>query len=574
MKRLTLLCINLVLLHVVGNAQVSSAVSAPIYINLKSAPKNEANNTPKTEAKQDQIKPAFLEIFDFNFVDSNGNNKIDPDDVSSLQFKLKNTGLGKGNNLVVKLKELNKINGLLFKEETSIGNLDTGKTITVNIPVQGNMDLKNATASFSLKVDEANGFGTDELPVEIMTQAFKSPQVKIVDFSVSSQNSTTIVKRKPFDLQALVQNIGQGMASNVAVELILPKNVFCLSTNEKEILGELKPGEERLITYNLVANNEYNSDKLPFEFKIEEKFGKFAEPGSYTLAMNQSVSSEKLKVMGIEDKNDVKISVASLTSDVDKNIPVIGKTYSNRIALIIGNEDYSQSVNAQINVPYALRDAQIFKEYAISTLGIAENNIFQFNNATAGVMKREIDRVSKLATKLGSSTEVVFYYAGHGFPDEKTKMPYLIPVDVSSSNLLDAVSLKSLYAALGSTGASKITVFLDACFSGGGRDQGMLAARGIRIVPDQQQCIGNMVVFSASKGDQVALPYHEQKHGLFTYFMLKKLQESKGALTYKDMYEYLKKSVGVESVRLSLEQDPVVNYNPSLISKWEKWTFQ
>jgi hypothetical protein len=56
--------------------------------------------------------------------------------------------------------------------------------------------------------------------------------------------------------------------------------------------------------------------------------------------------------------------------------------------------------------------------------------------------------------------------------------------------------------------------------------------------------------------------------------MLKKLQESKGALTYKDMYEYLKKSVGVESVRLSLEQDPVVNYNPSLISKWEKWTFQ
>jgi uncharacterized caspase-like protein len=568
MKRLipSLLCLALVnLVH----AQRSSAVSNAVFISI-----NPTQPAPKKEVKQEKIKPPFLEITDFNFVDSNGNMKIDAEEVSHIQFKLKNTGLGKGNNLVVKLNELNNISGLVFEKTTSIGNLDTGKIITVNIPIQGNMDIKNATANFSLKVDEANGFGTDELPVEVMTQAFKSPQVKIVDYSVSSQNSTTIVKRKPFDLQALVQNIGQGTASEVVVNLVLPKNVFCISTNEKEVLGELKPGEKKIITYNLVANNEYSADKLPFEFRIDERYGKFGEPGAYTLAMNQTVSGEKLRVQGIDDRNEVKINIASLGSDVDKNIPSIGKKYSNRIALIIGNEDYAQSVNAQINVPYAVRDAQVFKEYAINTLGIAENNIFHFTNATAGVMKREIDRISKLATKLGNSTEVVFYYAGHGFPDEKSKIPYLIPVDVSSSNLMDAVSLKSLYTTLGATGASKITVFLDACFSGGGRDQGMLAARGIRIVPDQQQCIGNMVVFSASKGDQVALPYHEQQHGLFTYFMLKKLQESKGALTYKEMYEYLKRSVGVESVRLSLEQDPVVNYNPSLISKWEKWTFQ
>ena len=30
-------------------------------------------------------------------------------------------------------------------------------------------------------------------------------------------------------------------------------------------------------------------------------------------------------------------------------------------------------------------------------------------------------------------------------PDEKTKIPYLIPVDVNSNNLSDAVSLKDLY---------------------------------------------------------------------------------------------------------------------------------
>lgn len=567
MKKGSILFLAFLLVNNFLLAQTSSAVSSPVYIKI-------SPETKKSESRQEQLKPAFLEISEFNFVDSNGNMKIDADEVSHLQFKLKNTGIGKGNNLIVRIKELNKVPGLIFNEATPVGSLDTGKTLLVNIPIEGDVDLKNSLANFSLRVDEANGFGTDELPVEVMTQAFKSPQVKIVDYSVSSQNSTTIVKRKPFDLQALVQNIGQGFANDVVIHLKLPNNVFCLSSNQKEILGDLKPGEKKIITYNLVANNEYNADKLAFEFSVEEKYGKYGEPGAYTLALNQSVSSEKLKIQGLEDKKDVKISIASLGSDVDKNIPAIGKSYSNRIALIIGNEDYSQSVNSQINVPYAIRDAQVFKDYAINIMGIEENNIFHYTNASAGVMKREIDRISKLATKLGNNTEVVFYYAGHGFPDEKTKMPYLIPVDVSSSNLPDAVSLKSLYTSLGSTGATKITIFLDACFSGGGREQGMLAARGIRIVPEQQQCIGNMVVFSASKGDQVALPYHEQQHGMFTYFMLKKLQESKGALTYKDMYDYLKKSVGVESVRRSLEQDPVVNYNPSLVSKWEKWTFQ
>jgi hypothetical protein len=130
-----------------------------------------------------------------------------------------------------------------------------------------------------------------------------------------------------------------------------------------------------------------------------------------------------------------------------------------------------------------------------------------------------------------------------------------------------------LYNNLGNSGAAKVTVFLDACFSGGGRDEGILAARGIRIVPEMQQCVGNMVVFAAAKGDQVALPYHEQKHGLFTYYMLKKLKDSKGKLTYKEMYDYLRQNVGVESIRISKEQDPVINFSPAITNIWEKWTF-
>jgi hypothetical protein len=55
--------------------------------------------------------------------------------------------------------------------------------------------------------------------------------------------------------------------------------------------------------------------------------------------------------------------------------------------------------------------------------------------------------------------------------------------------------------------------------------------------------------------------------------MLKKLKDSKGKATYKEMFDYLKQTVGVESIRIAKEQDPVVNYSPLIVNQWEKWTF-
>ena len=52
--------------------------------------------------------------------------------------------------------------------------------------------------------------------------------------------------------------------------------------------------------------------------------------------------------------------------------------------------------------------------------------------------------------------------------------------------------------------------------TGGSRNLGLLASRGIKIKPKEESLSGNMVVFSASQEDQSALPYHDEKHGVFT----------------------------------------------------------
>ena len=541
-----------------------------------------AQQTKQISAVSDKIfitvpKPVsqtpYLEITNYRFTEENGNSKIDAGETATISFHLKNSGKGTGSGLSLMIEEINKINGLEFQKPAQIRELKYLDSTQIEIPVVASLELLNGIASFRIMVKEPNGFSSDPLEVEIETQAFRPPSVKMVDYQVSSQTGSTLEKRIPFDLEVLVQNLGQGIAENVTVFVVIPGNIFCLSSNQSQEIGKLLPGEKKLLTYTFAANSEYQNDSIEFFFNINEKFGKYAENGVVALTMNQKVSKETMVVKGVVE-TEVAIAVASLSSDVDKNIPVAAEKQPHKLALIFGNENYAQSVNAEINVAYARRDAGIFYEYAVKTLGLVEENIYFKTDATSGTMNTEIDRVCELIKRMGTDTELIFYYAGHGFPNEQTYVPYLIPVDVNAANLSSAIQLKDVYAKLGATGAKKITVILDACFSGGGRNQGLLAARSVRIKPKDEDLTGNMVVFSASSGEQTASPYHAQKHGIFTYYLLKKLQETNGAVSFGELDSYLRNQVGISSIKVNGKvQDPVTNVSPQISQLWKTLTF-
>lgn len=129
-----------------------------------------------------------------------------------------------------------------------------------------------------------------------------------------------------------------------------------------------------------------------------------------------------------------------------------------------------------------------------------------------------------------------------------------------------------MYEKLGSVEAQSITIFLDACFSGSKREEGMLAsARGVALKAKQSVPKGNMVIFSAAQGDETAYPYKDKQHGLFTYFLLKKLQESKGEVTLGELSEYLTEEVGRQSfVKNNKMQTPTVNVSSPLENSWRQ----
>lgn len=269
-----------------------------------------------------------------------------------------------------------------------------------------------------------------------------------------------------------------------------------------------------------------------------------------------------------------KQSIATITktvgmSDVDTNIPVDDKKSNNTFAVVIANEKYQK----EESVPFAMNDGKVFSDYCLKTLGLSENNVHYVANATLNNLKYEINWVQKVIEAYKGDANVIFFYAGHGIPDESNKTSYLLPIDGFASDVTTGYSLDELYEALGSKPCKSVTVFMDACFSGAKRDGGMLAsARGVAIKAKEGTPVGNMVVFSACQGNETAYPYPDQQHGLFTYFLLKKLKETQGTATYQDLESYITDNVKKMSIVTNgKSQTPTIIPSTIIGNDWKNW---
>lgn len=321
--------------------------------------------------------------------------------------------------------------------------------------------------------------------------------------------------------------------------------------------------DNKLNLAKLTITNPANGKKFVYDAKVptlyaSSKISYNFQPIDVDMPTNEKMSNNTTIV---ENKLEMK------SSDVDTDIPVSKIENENTFAVIIANENYMREVKVQ----YALNDGQIFRQYCEKTLGIPAKNIHFSGDATYGTMKSEIKWITDVMAAFNGDAKVIFYYAGHGMPNEADKSAYLLPVDGFSSDFETAIKVDDLYSRLNSAPSKGVTVFLDACFSGAVRDEGMLAnARSVRIRPKTEAINGNMVVFSAATGEETAYPYKEKQHGLFTYFLLKKLQETKGEVDYATLSKYIIDNVKRQSILVNQKsQTPQVNTSNTLQESWQ-----
>ena len=321
----------------------------------------------------------------------------------------------------------------------------------------------------------------------------------------------------------------------------------------------------------IISDYIFTISKKNYTYSLEEHEGYLYNYASISWEEEISVPEISWNV-GVQDE---LTKVVPGASDVDSNIPVGNFQNRNTFALIIGNEDYNSfqsGLNDEIDVSFAVIDAEVFSKYANRTLGIPLENITLIRNGTAGQIKQALAKMNSIAKAYEGNAEFIFYYAGHGLPDEKTGKPYLIPVDVNGSDLSFAISLDDALNTLTEYDHKRVTVFLDACFTGGARNQALIASRGVKIKPKSAYVKGNLVVFSASSGNQSAFSYEAKGHGMFTYFLLKKLQESGGNVTYGELANYIQEKVRKNAIIYNnKEQDPEMIVSPALEDSWEQF---
>ena len=297
---------------------------------------------------------------------------------------------------------------------------------------------------------------------------------------------------------------------------------------------------------------------LSCQFKLGDKVyqsaSSYKNDGSSEFLAN--LPPLEIDLHGATAAKSVNSQLEVVDNALDINIPETNEENKKTFAVIIGNENYERVTK----VKYALNDAKVFASYCKKTLGLPKENIRVYRDATFGTMLSALDDIKSIASAFEGDLNVIFYYAGHGVPSESDKAAYLLPVDASGQNTEVCLSTKRLYDTLDGLHAKRVLVFMDACFSGAQRGDGMLAsARGVALKVKQDAPKGNMVVFSAATGDETAYPYKEKGHGLFTYYLLKKLQDTKGDVTLGELSEYVNKEVRRQSVVINHKsQSPTV----------------
>ncbi len=305
--------------------------------------------------------------------------------------------------------------------------------------------------------------------------------------------------------------------------------------------------------YKYESNKSFNYTETNINMAFEDiNYDKLAN-SNHNVAHHSSISKTKVNYGA---------------SDVDVDIPKTKGVDNKTFAVIIANENYGMVAK----VPNALNDGKVFAKYCNLTLGLPETNIRLYTDASYGSMLSAVNDIKSISDAYTGDINVIFYYAGHGIPNEATKDAYLMPIDGDGKHTEACYSLNKLYNELGGLNAKSVLVFLDACFSGAQRGGEMLAsARGVALKAKKEEAKGNMVIFSAASNDETAFPYEEKQHGLFTYYILKKLQSTKGNVSLKELSDYVIQNVKQQSVVINRKsQTPTITPSLSMHDIWEK----
>lgn len=516
------------------------------------------------------LEPAQLVIRVDSFIDGNNNKVIDAGESFAVRFTIANKGKGDAYSIRIRLSEQQGYDQYFDgPRELDGGNLPAGTSKEYTFRYLVKKEMPTALTKINIYAFEANGFDADPSELIVNAQEYAMPRLKIADHQFFASNGSSITLGSNGKLTIALQNFGTKTARNVKVNFTLPKNVYTTDSPEM-LIDSIAPGEVATLDYGFLVNKRFAEDSVAVMLTAVEETQSSLINEAYKVKVGEYLTAaNSIKINGKLANRKVNLQDFQLSfkSELLEGIPE-GAVNNHRYALIIGNEDYSMTgANAEINVPYAVNDAMIFREYCVRTFGIPASQIKVIPNATAGMMHEQLDWLLNMAST-DPDAELFFYYSGHGNNDEATKQAYLLPVDITGKNIHLGISLADLYQKLATYPVKGSYVFLDACFSGGYKSAApLIAQKGVRVVPKLGMPQGNTISFSSSSGDQTSSVYHDKKQGYYTYYLLKTIKDSHGDITMQELFDKTNAEVKKATALLGKMQEPQYIVSPT----WKTW---
>lgn len=202
-------------------------------------------------------------------------------------------------------------------------------------------------------------------------------------------------------------------------------------------------------------------------------------------------------------------------------------TSSSTIAVVIGNQDYEGGTP---DVPFAGNDAQGMRRFLADQMAVAAKNTLSVENANLETFIHIFGNGETGSGRLGRMvrpgvSDIIVYYSGHGVPGAQDGRAYLLPVNADPKQpATQAYALDDLYDNLARLHARTVTVYLEASFTGRS-PAGALIETEPRIPPAVApfDMPDGIAVITASAPEQMAAWDRENRHGLFTEYLLRGL---------------------------------------------------
>ncbi|RMD90172.1 MAG: hypothetical protein D6813_09550 [Calditrichaeota bacterium] len=523
-----------------------------------------------SEYRFDPSRPPKL-LAKATFIDPSGNGFLDAEEKARLRISVQNIGKGPDYNLrvIVKPKQLSR--WISLEKEVTIGNIFPGKRIEKDILLTADFRVPDYQNLLRLEFVDQLGFPPDPIEVSFRSRHELKPTLsfridRIDDDNLGNSfgdNDQQIEAGETIEVSLTVSNNGEGTAENVGVILeSRAPNLYIVGKKQYD-LGNISPAASKAVHFAFSTTKLYNAgNRLPLYVTIKERRQRYSIPASSLgLEMNRYMPQTQILTVTTSENKDNRPSEYKI-----EEVPRSSSQKPYAVAVIIGNRDYQKA-----NVPkveFATRDAALMRRYIIQLFGYLPENVIYVENASKADFEQIFGTITNPEGKLAQyikpwQSEVFIYYTGHGAPDLEKGESYFVPVDCDPNYVrLTGYPLNLFYRNIGKLKVQKLTVVIDACFSGQS-SAGYLIKNISSLylkIKDPILQIPNLNLFTSSMSNQVSNWYEEQNHSLFTFFFLagikKQWQESQ-LVKMGVLFDYLSKQVNQTARRLyGRDQNP------------------